>query len=122
MNNLISDPVNYSRKILEDDFPNLTIIKKYFSNFKLEYEEKNIKVINDFYNYNNEFKFSLNSWEEFPDIIKTIKFLDPDTQKITEDIIINEKRKETIHQYQEQKLKNMKMVEYISIRHTQKLA
>ena len=46
----------------------------------------------------------------------------PDAQKITEDIIINEKRKETIHQYQEQKLKNMKMVEYISIRHTQKLA
>ena len=122
MNNLISDPVNYSRKILEDDFPNLTIIKKYFSNFKLEYEEKNIKVVNDFYNYNNEFKFSLNSWEEFPDIIKTIKFLDPDAQKITEDIIINEKRKEAIHQYQEQKLKNMKMVEYISIRHTQKLA
>ena len=121
MNNLISDPVNYSRKILEDDFPNLTIIKKYFSNFKFEYEEKNIKVINDFYNYNNEFKFSLNSWEEFPDIIKTIKFLDPETQKITEDKITNEKRAEIISQYQEQKNKNMKMVEYISIRHTQKL-
>ena len=122
MNNLISDPVNYSRKILEDDFPNLTIIKKYFSNFKFEYEEKNIKVVNDFYNYNNEFKFSLNSWEEFPDIIKTIKFLDPETQKITEDKITNEKRAEIISQYQEQKNKNMKMVEYISIRHTQKLA
>ena len=121
MNNLISDPVNYSKKILEDDFPNLIIIKKYFMSFRFEYEEKNIKVINDFYNYNNDFKYSLNTWEEFPEIIKYIKFLDPETQKITDDNISNEKRQEIISQYNTQKLKNMKMVEYISIRHTQKL-
>lgn len=119
MNYLINDPSEYSKKILADDFPILTIIKKCFSEFiTTDISDKNI-TITDIYCYSNEIKHSLDRYETFPDMLKYVKYeTDGHLHEVKE---VSKQREQNRIEYEKQKLHNLEMVNYISLRHAQKL-
>lgn len=121
MNHLINDPDGYGNKIMNEEWPILSIIKKIF----YEYLDGNIYgnnlgVITDVYIYNNEMKYSLSHYDRFPDWMKYAKYNDNGNL-----ININEvetARKRIRNEHEQITRNNLEMVNYIAKRHIQKLA
>jgi hypothetical protein len=114
MNKLIMDK-HYEKKILEMNWPSLTIIQNCFCDFLVD--NTKIGTIVDVYNINNEMKFSLNKIVNYPHTILSPK-------EIVKDKIISENlvKKFIIARKQFETLKNsrMKTVNYIATRQKQK--
>ena len=68
MNHLITDET-YSKKILDDPYPIEQIIKKCFIDYIADAKDTKY-VINDYYNYNNQLKDSLDTYDTFPKWLK----------------------------------------------------
>ena len=102
MNHLAADE-SYGKKILEDPYPIEQIIKKcfpeYLENPKAKY------IITDYYNYNNKFINSLDTYDTFPTFIKN-KFRG-DEQK-------DKDRKEIRHSYEKEKKLQMEHIKFLA--------
>ena len=124
MNYLINDNT-YAKKILADDYPLLTIMKKCFPEYLdghvYHTGKHQIGTITDIYIANNELKYSINKYDTFPEVMKYIKYTDPTTGKLIENKDITKKRKDNREEYEQSKLHNLEMVNYIAMRHSQKL-
>ncbi len=119
MNHLINDDA-YAEKIIADDWPLLTIIKKCFPEYIDGHALKATGIITDTYVYANEMKYSVTKYETFPDILKYVKYVD-DKGKLIEIKDVAEQRKKNRDEYEREKLHNLEMVNYIAMRHTQKM-
>ncbi len=79
INSLLADP-NYAKKIILDDFPIQTIIKKCFAEFivadlsKSDNSKKEKIVVTDYYNLDNPMAKSLSKYELFPDVLKYSRY------------------------------------------------
>jgi len=120
MNHLIYNSQEYAQKIIDGEYPILTIIKKSFSEYNDGYKYASMGTITDVYVYNNEMKYSLAKYETFPDILKYVKYYDKKTNKLVSIPQVVEMRKTTRLEYEKQKAHNLEMVMYIAMRHTQK--
>lgn len=119
MNYLMDNMEMYSNKIIESDWPILSIIKKCFFEYNGGTCYKNIGIINDMYMYNNSIKFHIDEYDKFPDIIKYAKYYD--NGKLKNIKLFNDFRKDNRMEYEAQKKKNLEMINYIAMRHSQKL-
>jgi len=119
VNNLLNDTIIYSKKILKDDYPILTIIKECFSEYNkgIKFTEKGI--ITDIYKYNNDMKYSLSKYDTIPDIYKYNNYYVGDKLKKNEEF--DNLIKNLFEERQLEKVKNLEMVNYISLRHAQKM-
>lgn len=77
-------------------------------------------VVTDVYVYNNEMKYSISKFEKFPEIIKTVKYYDTN-KNIVEIPEVRKIREKNRDEYEKQKIQNLEMVNYIAMRHNQKL-
>ena len=117
MNKLISD-FTYAKQVEEMEFPILTIIKKCFVNYNDNIQKG--ETVTDIYCFRNEMKYSLDKYENFPPIIKYAKYIDD--SGATHDIkFVNERRRQARIEHEKIKTNNLEMVNYIALRHTQKL-
>ena len=120
INELIENPVEYSKKVNDAEYPMCAIIKKCFSDFADGEACKEKGTIIDIYSYENEMKYSLSQYETFPDIIKYYNYYD-DNNNVKEAVVVNQVRKSIREEVEQSKLQNLDMVNYIALRHTQKL-
>lgn len=114
MNHLINEPVGYSRKILDDDFPIQTILKKCF----VDYIDgggstKNITVT-DVYILDNPLQYSLDKYKNFPEIFKQVKYKAKARSELTVIKKVAEKRKANRDEYETQKMHNLDIVTFLS--------
>jgi len=115
MNNLIHDAA-YSEKITSEDYPIAAVIKKCFGSFA----SLDIKgVVTDAYNYDNELKFSVSKYDLFPDIFKYVKY-EKSGRLVSVDRVAEVRREERLA-YEQLKLRNLEMMNYIAMRHKQKM-
>jgi hypothetical protein len=125
MNHLINETEAYSKKILKEDWPILSIIKKCFSEYNDGeiYMQKNNSLgeVVDVYVYDNEMKYSIAKYDTFPEFIKSAKYLDKTSKRVIDIPEITERRRANREEYEQEKLDNLSMVSYISLRHRQKL-
>lgn len=120
MNHLIGDPAGYSKKILSEDYPILSIIKKSFPEYIDGQAFKNIGVITDIYCYNNDFKHSLAMYDTYPDFLKYAKYVD-DKGVLVDTQVVSEKRYNLRKRQERMKLANLEMMNFIAIRHGKKM-
>jgi hypothetical protein len=116
MNNLIHEPEEYSKKILAEEYPLMKIIKKCFAEFN------NLDLpgeISDMYCYNNEIKYSMDTYELMPDYMTSIKA--EINNKLVELKYYTNTKKKLLKEFEKQKIQNLDMVNYIATRHKQKL-
>ena len=119
MNYLIDDPVGYSKKVLAEDFPILTIMKKCFPEYIDGGVFKDIGVITDVYCYQNLLTHSLANYDLFPDFLKYGKYTDNDGKLI--DIPQVTQKKLDLRKAQEKmKTRNLDMMSFIAMRHGKK--
>ncbi len=116
MNNLIYEPEKYNKKILEEDYPLLKIIKTCFAEFN---NLDLVGVISDVYCYSNKMEYSLNIYDSMPDYMKYIKA--KINNKIVELKYFSKRKKKLFTEFEKQKIHNLDMVNYIATRHKQKL-
>lgn len=119
MNKLIADS-DYVEQIEKMEYPILTIIKKCFAEYNDGAIYDSIDTITDIYCYQNEMKYSLDKFENFPPYMKYAKYID-DKNQVHDIKYINDLRKQNRIDYERIKLNNLEMVNYIALRHTQKL-
>lgn len=124
MNSLLADN-SYANKILSEDYPILTIINKCFfefldGNFWIK-KNKTLGTITDIYDVNSPIEYSLSKYDKFPDWLKYVKYEDKKAGKLVNDSSVEEVRKDTRISYEDNKTKNLEMVNYIAMRHVQKL-
>ena len=120
MNHLINETASYSEQIKSNEWPILTIIKKCFPEYVDGKVYKKMGVVTDVYVYNNEMKYSISKFEKFPEIIKTVKYYDTN-KNIVEIPEVRKIREKNRDEYEKQKIQNLEMVNYIAMRHNQKL-
>ena len=116
MNNLIHEPEEYSKKILAEEYPLMKIIKKCFAEFN------NLDLpgeISDMYCYNNEIKYSMDTYELMPEYMTSIKA--EINNKLVELKYYTNTKKKLLKEFEKQKIQNLDMVNYIATRHKQKL-
>lgn len=127
MNNLIDNPEEYSKKILSEDFPMQKIIRQCFSEYVDGhiFKENNMDI-NDIYVFENDFKYSASQYETFPDVMKYHNYYDQsdknDKSKVKKIEEINNFKQSIRSDFEQTKTKNLDMVNYIAMRHVQKLA
>jgi hypothetical protein len=119
MNELIEDE-KMAKKVEEEDYPMLAIIKKCFPEYIDGMKYNEIGTITDIYCYQNEMKDSIVKYSRFPEVLKFVKYEDKDG-KVEEQQIFTEKRKQNREEYEKTKTKNLEMIKYIAMRHKQKL-
>ena len=120
MNNLFANPQEYSQKILGNDWPILNIIKKCFAEFNDGYMYRaDAGVISDVYIATNEMKFSTSRYNKFPDYLKYMKHTDG--QKVVNNQYVEKAKAEIREAYEKDKLNNLDMLNFIAMRHMQKL-
>jgi hypothetical protein len=117
-NKLISDN-KYSSVILEQNYPIMDIIKKCFVEYIDGAAFKNIGTVTDIFCYQNEMKYSLDKYELFPPIMKYSKYRS--NGKLVDIKPIDERRKKVREAYEKMKIQNLEMVNYIALRHSQKI-
>lgn len=120
MNHLMNEPASYATKVSESEWPILTILKKCFHEYIDGKAFKTPGTIVDTYIYNNEMKHSLDRYENFPDLLKYTKYIDPKKGTVVDIPAINDVRKKTRLEYEKIKQHNLDMVSYIATRHAQK--
>ena len=116
MNHLINNPENYSKIILNREYPIHTIMEKCF----YEYINSNKKTtIIDIFVHSNEIKYSLDKYELFPPIIKEFNTIV--NNKVVRNDVVSNNRKIIREYYENIKTKNLDMMNYISKRHLEKI-
>jgi hypothetical protein len=116
MNHLINNPEYYSKIILNREYPIHTILEKCF----YEYLNPNKKTtIIDIFVHSNELKYSLDKFELFPPILKEFNTIQKG--KIVHNEIVSNVRKKIREYYENIKIKNLDMVNYIAKRHLEKI-
>jgi hypothetical protein len=120
MNYLINDPKSYGQKIIDNEYPILSIIKKCFPEYIDGKAYKSIGIITDVYVYNNPLQYSLAKYETFPDFFKYAKYYDKQG-KIVVIPKVTDIRKSKRIEYEKQKTRNLEIAHYISLRHKQKV-
>jgi hypothetical protein len=143
MNKLLADPINYAKEIENQQWPLLSIIIQCFSKYNTN--NKEIGVIVDMFNYNNDMKYAIDTYDNFPPYLKKYepkhlkqskidkvqkknKDKNQTQKKGTKTEIKQEKAfkkmEETIinniHTWEVNRLKRMKMIDYIAKRHKEK--
>lgn len=114
MNKLIADR-NYEKNILEGDWPIYTVIKECFSDFLITTTP--INNIIDVYNIDNELKYSLDKYDNFPPLIGDPKYIKNGRIKSIESAKNFVKGRRL---FEKEKDKGMKIVNYIATRQKQK--
>jgi hypothetical protein len=114
MNKLINDN-DYEKIILEMEWPIQTIIKNCF----YEFFATNVKIHNiiDVYNINNPMKYSLNSLEMYPPVLKSPKYIENGVEKNQPFV---KKFIEGRKIYEKQNIEGLKVVNFIAVRQKQK--
>ena len=102
MNHLSADE-SYSKKILDEPYPIEQIIKKCFTDFLENPKEK--YIITDYYNYNNKFVNSLDTYDTFPLFIKN---------KYNGDEKLASERKELRYSYEKEKKLQMEHIKFLA--------
>jgi hypothetical protein len=119
MNALINNSEEKSKEILEGEWPILSIIKKCFPEYNGGGIYKDIGIINDMYIYGNEMKYSTDTWDMFPEFMTTVKY--NKDGKLTEIKDIASMRKQNVQEMTRVKMQNLEMMNYIAIRHMEKV-
>lgn len=112
---LLWEDKTYADKILNDEWPLRQIIKSAFAHYSSEYQHKSVDKITDVYIYDNPIKSSTSTWNKFPEYFKTFK------KGNKYDTELQKKRKKIRMEWESQKKDNFQMVNYIAMRHGQKL-
>jgi hypothetical protein len=107
MNHLITDET-YSKKILDDPYPIEQIIKKCFIDYIAEPKDTKY-VINDYYNYNNQLKDSLDTYETFPKWLKD-KFNSANAKQHE----YEKGRKDIRHEYEKNKKLQLEHIKFLA--------
>lgn len=124
MNQLIENPAQFSQTILKQPWPMLQIITGCFADYACAAVDatgatrllKKRKII-DYYSYAAQLKYSITAYDYFHPLMKEVANSD------TDHIHASEKRRQQYREvYERQKIKNLSMMDYISMRHKQKLA
>jgi hypothetical protein len=115
MNHLFNETEVYKEKIIDSEYPIQTIIKKCFSEFNDGKEYKSIGIITDVYILDNPLTYSVDRYQNFPEIIKHVKYIDDDGKENAIKIV-SEKRKANRKEYEKQKTKNLDIVNFIARR------
>lgn len=122
MNNLIESPNTYAKKIETSEWPVLNIIKKCFIDFS--FGDKDILdmkgTVTDMYCYENDLRYNLSTYQQFPEILRCQRYFDKDGSIVTNDYI-TKNRSDLQAEHEKQKLINLEMMNYIAMRHKQKL-
>jgi hypothetical protein len=115
MNHLFNETEIYREKIIDSEYPIQTIIKKCFSEFNDGKEYKSIGVVTDVYILDNPLTYSVDRYQNFPEIIKHVKYTDDEGEEKSVKIV-SEKRKANRKEYEKQKTKNLDIVNFIARR------
>ncbi len=121
MNNLINEPEKYAKKIVDGEYPIFTIIRKCFGEYNDGAIYKDLGLITDIYCYNNNFKYSLDHYDTFPDFYKYAKYVDPETKKLVDIPKVEQVRRDMRLAVEKSKIKNLDMMNYIAMRHMKKI-
>jgi len=116
MNHLINNPENYSKIILNREYPIHTIMEKCF--YEYINPDKKTTII-DIFIHSNELKYSLDKFELFPPILKEFNTIQDG--KIVRNDMVSDKRKTIREYYENIKTKNLEMMNYIAKRHLEKI-
>lgn len=124
MNNLIENPAANKRAIEQQDWPMHQLLVACFAEYSVgAADDKAIQQrcsggqIIDYFCYENPLRYSATAYDTFHPLMKMVA--NSDTDHIVER---ENTRREYRHAYEKQKLKNLAMMEYIAMRHKQKLA
>ena len=120
MNHLLEQSASYSKKIEESEWPIMKIIRVCFGEYNDAKIFKKPGVITDVYCYQNEMKYSVAKYDSFPPVLHASKYYDK-KGKLQEVAPVRKMRKEARDAYEKQKQDNLAMVNYISMRHNQKM-
>lgn len=112
INMLMKDP-SRAKKILDDEFPIATIMKKCFVEYIGDNISKKSYVVTDYYILNNPMTKSISKFELFPDVLKFSKFYNKKGE--VEDIqTINKIKKETRETYEKRKLHSLEHLKFLA--------
>lgn len=111
-----------AKQIEKDQFPNFDIIKQCFTQYEIPNgSSKEIDTnITDIFVYKNPLKYSLGTYNSFPPYIKNIKIITPNNEEKELSGSRSKKEKQIRLKYEEQRRKNLSMVNYIARRHKEK--
>lgn len=93
INKIIQDP-GYAKQVEADVFPMEAIIKKCFQEF-LDHGDKK-EIVSDYYNIENEMKYSLAKYDLYPDVFKYSRYYDDKGKEINISIINNAREKHIV--------------------------
>jgi hypothetical protein len=113
---------NHTIKPDRDELPNITIAKECFIDYLISPNEPDFKpneIIVNLWNININVEYTFTNWETFPPYAKNIKYIDaktgkPKASKKYESMDTDRKI------YEKYRLDQMKMIQYISMRHKEK--
>jgi predicted DNA binding protein len=112
INMLMKDP-SRAKKILDDEFPIATIMKKCFVEYIGDNISKKSYVVTDYYILDNPMTKSISKFELFPDVLKFSKFYNKKGE--VEDIqTINKIKKETRETYEKRKLHSLEHLKFLA--------
>jgi hypothetical protein len=119
MNHLINDPEDFGDKILKGPYPIETIIGKCFPEFKDGSKLGNIgsktnksnMVVTDCYNIDNEWKYSLNKYDTFPECIQSNKY--EQDGKLIDVEIVSKNRSESRYAYEKMIADNYQTIKFL---------
>lgn len=114
MNHLINEPNVYGKKILDDDFPIQTILKKCFLEYIDGITYKDMGTVTDVYILDNPLQYSLDKHKNFPEIFKQVKYTKSKGQSLVTIKKVAEKRKANRDEYETQKLHNLDIVTFLA--------
>lgn len=112
MNYLIKDE-SYGKKILADEYPLATIMKKCFGEYVDGSTFKKEGVVIDYYLLNNPMDKSISKYELFPDVLKYSRYYDKKGKEVDVDII-NNLRKEMRGTYEESRMHNFEHLKFLA--------
>lgn len=76
MNHLLNDPDTFGAKVLANEWPMETVIKKCFPEYINGSAFKKLGTVTDCYNIDNPMKYSLTKYDTFPECLQTSKYED----------------------------------------------
>ncbi len=115
MNLLIKDPTR-AEKIISEDFPMETIIKKCFAEYNTFDSIGKDDVVTDFYCLDNKLDKSLGRYETFPDSLKYMRYYTPDGNTKDDDTITISRR-EVRETHEKRKIRAFQDLKFLSARY-----
>lgn len=111
--NLLMKDESRAKKILADEFPISTIIKKCFTEYLNGDAFKKIGIVTDYYILDNPIQKSISKFELFPDSLKYSNFYNKKGE-IQEIQAINRIKKETREMYEKRKLHSLEHLKFLA--------